>query len=169
VKSLVITVITASLMLFVQSAWLSRGIILGVIPDLSLSVLLFASFLNKEGQGMLAAFLAGLAADMLSASPLGYNAFLYTVCAYFATLLSRIAERDAFVVPFLLGTAATFIKGVLSLIIAALFSSSVVGSRMLGVEFAVEIAANGIGTIIMFFLLHFAEGLFVDERRKALP
>lgn len=163
------TVIAASLMLFVQSTWLSQGILLGVIPDFCLSVLLFASFVNKEGQGMLAAFLAGLVADLLSASPLGYHAFLYTICAYGATLISRIAERDAFVIPFLLGAAATFFKGILSSIIAALFSSSVVGSRILSAEFAVEIAENGIGTIMMFFLLHFAERLFVDERKKALP
>ncbi|MCX8014242.1 MAG: rod shape-determining protein MreD, partial [Rectinema sp.] len=135
-KSVIVTVIAAVLMLFIQSTWLSRGILLGVIPDLCLSVLLFAAFLNKEGQGMFVAFIVGLVADMLSASPLGYHAFLYSVVAYLTTMVSRVAEKDVLVIPFALGAAGTVLKGLLSVVAAALFPSIAISSRILSVEFA---------------------------------
>ena len=94
-KSILISSIVAALMLFIQSTWLSRGIIMGIIPNLALDVLLFTSFINKEGQGIITSFLVGIVADILSASPLGYYAFIYTSCGYFATpasLRSRLSH-----------------------------------------------------------------------------
>ncbi len=59
-KSILISSIVAALMLFIQSTWLSRGIIMGIIPNLALDVLLFTSFINKEGQGIITSFLVGI-------------------------------------------------------------------------------------------------------------
>jgi len=60
---------------------------------------MFSSFINKRGQGIISALLAGIIADLLSTSPLGYNAFLYSIVGYLASLASFVADIDAFFIP----------------------------------------------------------------------
>lgn len=156
-------------MLFMQATWLSRGIVLGIIPDLAMSVLLFSSFINKNGQGIIASFIAGIVADVLSASPLGYFAFLFSSCAYLTTLLSYTTEKDVFVIPFLLGTGATLVMGLLSRIIAVIFSANIHSYQIFSAEFGVELLMNGFFTGLIFFLLSFVQRFFEHSPRKALP
>ncbi|HNZ92546.1 MAG TPA: rod shape-determining protein MreD [Rectinema sp.] len=168
-KSIFISGIVATLMLFIQSTWLSRGIIMGIIPDLALGVLLFCSFINREGQGIIASFLVGIAADILSASPLGYYAFLYTSCGYFATLISYVTDKDIFIVPFLLGAGATIIMALLSKVIYLLFSAGIHYYHIFSMEFGIELMLNGLFTILLFFLLSFIRQLFEHNPKKAMP
>jgi len=169
VKSILVSSVTAILMLFMQATWLSRGIVLGIIPDLAMSVLLFSSFINKNGQGIIASFIAGIVADVLSASPLGYFAFLFSSCAYLTTLLSYTTEKDVFVIPFLLGTGATLVMGLLSRIIAVIFSANIHSYQIFSAEFGVELLMNGFFTGLIFFLLSFVQRFFEHSPRKALP
>lgn len=168
-KSILVSSVTAILMLFMQATWLSRGIVLGIIPDLAMSVLLFSSFINKNGQGIIASFIAGIVADVLSASPLGYFAFLFSSCAYLTTLLSYTTEKDVFVIPFLLGTGATLVMGLLSRIIAVIFSANIHSYQIFSAEFGVELLMNGFFTGLIFFLLSFVQRFFEHSPRKALP
>ena len=168
-KSILISSIVAALMLFIQSTWLSRGIIMGIIPNLALDVLLFTSFINKEGQGIITSFLVGILADILSASPLGYYAFMYTSCGYFATLISYVTEKDIFIVPFLLGAVATIIMAILSKVISLLFSAGIHYYQVFSMEFGVELILNGLFAILLFFLLSFMRPLFEHNPKKAMP
>jgi rod shape-determining protein MreD len=168
-KSILIASATAILMLFIQSTWLSHGIVLGIIPDLAMSVLLFSSFINKNGHGIIASFIVGIVADMLSASPLGHFAFLFSSCAYLATLLSYVTEKDLFVIPFLLGSGATIVMGVLSRMIALVFSANIHSYQIFSAEFGVELVMNGLFTGLIFFLLSFVQRFFEYSPRKALP
>jgi rod shape-determining protein MreD len=156
-------------MLFIQSSWLSHGIVLGVIPNLAMSVLLFASFINKNGHGIVAAFITGIVADILSASPLGYFAFLFSSCAYLTTLAGYVAEKDAVVIPFLLGAVATILMGLLSRILFWLFSANIHAYQMFSAEFGVELIVNGFVTALVFFLLSFFQRFFEYGPKKALP
>ncbi len=168
-KSILISSACAVLMLFIQSTWLSHGIVLGVIPDMAMSVLLFSSFINKNGHGIIAAFIVGIVADMLSASPLGYFAFLFSSCAYLTTLVSYVAEKDVVVIPFLLGAAATIVMGLLSRILLWFFSASVHAYQTFSAEFGVELIMNGLATTLIFFLLSFVQRFFEHSPKKALP
>ncbi|OQB98816.1 MAG: rod shape-determining protein MreD [Spirochaetes bacterium ADurb.Bin110] len=168
-KSVLISSFVATLMLFIQSTWLSRGIIMGIIPNLALDVLLFSSFINKEGQGIIASFLVGIIADILSASPLGYYAFLYTSCGYYATLISYVTEKDIFIVPFLLGAGATIIMAILSKAISLMFSAGIHYYQVFSMEFGVELILNGLFAILLFFLLSFIRQLFEHNPKKAMP
>jgi rod shape-determining protein MreD len=168
-SSILISSAAAILMLFIQSTWLSHGIFLGIIPDLAMSVLLFSSFINKNGQGIIVSFVVGIVADMLSASPLGYYAFLFSSCAYLATLLSYTTEKDVFIIPFLLGTGATIVMGFLSRIIALVFSANIHSYQIFSAEFGVELIMNGRFTVLIFFLLSFVQRFFEHSPRKALP
>jgi len=168
-KSLLISCCLAIAMLFLQSTWLSHGIFLGIIPNLSLAVILFASFLNKDGQGIIVAFLSGLAADMMSSAPLGYFAFLFSVCAYITTLLSYITEKDFFIIPFLFGSGSTIAIGILSKILQFVFSSSIRSYEIFSAEFGVEVVLNGLSTALIFFVLSFVRGFFEHRPKKAIP
>lgn len=168
-KSILISAVTAVLMLFIQSTWLSHGLFLGVIPNLALSVLLFSSFVNKNGEGIIASFLAGIVADFLSAAPLGYFVFLFTGCAYLTTLVSYVTEKDFFVIPFLLGTGATILMGGLSKILVLIFSANIHSYQMFSAEFGIELIMNGFFTGLIFFILSFVQPFFEHSPRKALP
>jgi len=154
-KSILVSSASAILLLFIQSTWLSRGVVLGVIPNLAMSVLLFTSFINKNGHGIIAAFITGIVADMLSASPLGYFAFLFSSCAYLTTLISYVTEKDAIIIPFLLGAMGTIVMGLLSKVLLWLFSADIHTYQIFSVEFGVELIMNGLFTIFIFFLLSF--------------
>lgn len=168
-KSILVSSASAILLLFIQSTWLSRGIVLGVIPNLAMSVLLFTSFINKNGHGIIAAFMTGIVADMLSASPIGYFAFLFSSCAYLTTLTSYVTEKDAVVIPFLLGAVATIVMGLLSRILLWLFSADIHAYQIFSVEFGVELIMNGLFTTFIFFLLSFIQPFFEHSPKKALP
>ena len=156
-------------MLLLQATWLSHGILLGIIPNCALGVILFTSFINKDGQGIISAFIAGLVADLLSAAPLGYFAFLYATCAYLATLLSYFTEKDFFIIPFLLGAGATMLMGILSRIIMSIFSANIHAYQLFSAEFGIELIINGVCTVIMFLLLSFVRIFFEHSPKKALP
>lgn len=168
-RSVLVSAISTIILLLLQATWLSHGILLGIIPNLALGVILFSAFINKDGQGIISAFLAGLVADLLSASPLGYFAFLYAACAYGATLLSYVTEKDIFVVPFLLGAGATIVMGVLSRIAVLIFSANVHAYQMFSAEFGVELILNGFFSVLVFLALSFVQRFFEHSPRKALP
>ncbi len=168
-RSITFSALTSILMLFLQATWLSHGILLGIIPNLALGVILFTSFINKDGQGIISAFLAGLVADLLSAAPLGYFAFLYVACAYLATLLGYVTEKDLFIIPFLMGAGATILMGILSRIIMGIFSVNILAYQLFSAEFGIELISNGLCTVIVFFLLSFIRNFFEYSPRKALP
>lgn len=168
-KSIAFSALASILMLLLQATWLSHGILLGIIPNLALGVILFTSFINKDGQGIISAFLAGLVADLLSAAPLGYFAFLYAACAYIATLLSYVTEKDFFIIPFLMGAGATIVMGVLSRIVMGAFSANIHAYQLFSAEFGIELIINGLSTVILFALLSFVRKFFEHSPKKALP
>jgi len=157
--SIAITTGLAALMLFIQSTWLSHGFINGVSPDLALLVIAFSSFINKGGQGIISALLAGIIADLLSASPLGYNAFLYSIVGYLVSLAGFIAEIDSFFIPFLLGAGASLLIGLGSNLIAMIFGSSLIAFPVLSTEFLIELCMNALLSPLMFFVLSFCGNL----------
>lgn len=168
-RSLFISLSASILMLFIQSTWLSHGIVFGIIPDLAMSIVVFSSFINKDGQGIIVAFIAGLIADMLSAAPLGYYAFLYVSCAYLATLLSYVAEKDIFIIPFLLGTGAAIARGILTRFVSWIFAANINTYQIFSAEFGIELLADGFFTVLVFFILTFFQPLLENSPRKALP
>lgn len=168
-RSVAVSALTSIILLLLQSTWLSHGMILGIIPNFALGVILFTAFINKDGQGIISAFLAGLVADMLSASPLGYFAFLYAACAYLATLLSYFTEKDYFVIPFLMGAGATIVMGILSRLIMAVFSANIHAYQIFSAEFGVELVLNGLFAVLIFFLLSFIQRFFEHSPKKAIP
>lgn len=165
IKSVLSSTLISSLFLLIQTTWLKNGLFWGVIPDFALLVILWVAYYNKDSQGVLAGFLAGLVGDAMSSSPFGYLSFIYVVPAYLASLLRRALELDAFFMPVLLGFAGTIAKGLASIVLLLLFGSSQINAYSLGdFHFWMEAALNGAMAPPLFWLLRKAKPILVTKR-----
>ncbi|MEJ5184069.1 MAG: rod shape-determining protein MreD [Rectinemataceae bacterium] len=168
-RSVLAGVLFAVPMLFVQSVWLAHGLAYGVVPDLALVILIFASYHNQTGSGIISACITGLVADALSSTPMGYYTFLYTAIAYGAAMLHEVAALDRLVIPFLVASGGTLLKGILSHLLAFLSGDATQASVILSVPFALEMLANGILAVPLFLALDKFKYLFTEHRKSERP
>jgi rod shape-determining protein MreD len=159
--------VLASVLFFIQTTWLRNGILAGVVPDLGLLVIVWVSCKNERNVGPFTGFFSGLVCDMLSAAPVGFFAFLYVVPAYLVSVLNRIVSVDGIFVPFLLGFFATVAKAFCSIVLSAIFGSSVLNSYFLNdVHLWIEAGLNGALAPLVFLLLNMTGSFFIA---KSLP
>ena len=165
IKTVLSSTLISSFFLLIQTTWLKNGLFWGVIPDFALLVILWVAYYNKDSQGVLTGFLAGLVGDAMSSSPFGYLSFIYVVPAYLASLLRRALELDAFFMPVLLGFAGTIVKGLASIVLLLLFGSTLINAYALGdFHFWMEAALNGAMAPLLFWLLRKARAILVTRR-----
>jgi rod shape-determining protein MreD len=164
------TIVLSSLLLlgcsYVQSTWLGAIAILGVTPDLALVALIWISYKNGPVEGPVSGFISGLAEDILSASPLGFNAFLKTCVATCASLLHGVFFIDRLVVPFALGALGTLAKALSAGLLSLLFSGKVQCYNILDRVLWIEVAYNGLVAPIIFFVLSLLRRILVTERGR---
>lgn len=165
VRTIFASTFLSSLFLIIQTTWLKNGLFWGIIPDFALLVILWVAYNNKQGQGAISGFLAGLLCDTLSSSPLGYFAFLYIVPAYAASMLKHVILMDAFFIPVLLGFSGTIIKGLASNILLLFFGPKDINAYSLGdLAFWIEAALNGAFAPLIFFAMGRMRELFVTKK-----
>lgn len=153
-KSVFASTFVAACFLFIQTTWLKNGLILGIIPDFSLIVVLWVAYNNKASQGIFAAFLIGIVCDLLSASPIGYFAFLYVLPAYAATVLRQAIHMDKFFIPVLIGAAGTLLKALASVILLVIFGADKVDAYSFSDSHLwLEVVLNAIISPLLCFLL----------------
>jgi rod shape-determining protein MreD len=151
---------------YVQSTWLHAIAILGVIPDIGLLVLVWVSYRNGLVAGPAAGFLAGLAEDFLSASPLGFHAFVKTAVASAAALLHGSFFIDRLVMPVALGIAGTLAKAIAAGALALLFGQDLHSYSPFERTLWIETAYNGVLAPIVFLLLAPLSRVLVAERAR---
>lgn len=165
IKTVLSSTLVTSFFLLIQTTWLKNGLFWGVVPDFALVVILWIAYYNRDSQGVLTGFLAGLIGDAMSSSPFGYLSFIYVVPAYLASLLRRTLELDAFFMPVLLGFAGTIAKGLASVALLVLFGSAQINAYALGdFHFWIEAALNGAAAPPLFWLLRKARNLLITKR-----
>lgn len=165
IKTMLSSTLISSFFLLIQTTWLKNGLFWGVVPDFALVAILWVAYYNRDNQGVLTGFLAGIVGDAMSSSPFGYLSFIYVVPAYLASLLRRAMELDAFFMPVLLGFAGTIAKGLASIILLALFGSGHINSYALGdFHFWMEAALNGAIAPPLFWLLGKARKFLIAKR-----
>lgn len=165
IKTIFASTFLSSLFLIIQTTWLKNGLFWGVIPDFALLVVLWVAYSNRESQGAISGFLAGLLCDTLSSSPLGYFAFLYVVPAYAASLLKRVISMDVFFIPVILGFAGTVLKGLASVFLLILFGPKDISAYSLGdAHFWIEASLNGALAPLLFLALGKMRELFVTKK-----
>ncbi len=118
----VVIIITAVSIGVLQSVFLTDIFPMGVVPDITLILLLAASCHYGSMTGTITGFLVGTAFDVMSLAPLGFHAFIYTLIGYLVGLLSSNISSDRFLLPFLLALPATVFKYVLAYLLSIVFS-----------------------------------------------
>lgn len=165
IKTIFASSFLASLFLIIQTTWLRNGLLLGVIPDFALLVIIWVAYSNKDSQGAVSGFLAGIVCGLLSSSPLGYFSFLYVVPAYVTSLVSRFVIMDGLFIPFLMGFFATVLKGLASIFLAVLFGSGYVNAYSLSdFHFWIEAALNGVAAPLLFLAFGRLRGFLITKK-----
>lgn len=155
----------SSIFLIIQTTWLKNGLFWGVIPDFCLLVIVWVAYRNRDNQGVITGFLAGIVCDLLSSSPLGYFSFLYIVPAYAATLLRQVVSMDPFFIPVLIGFGGTLVKGFSSILLLLLFGPEHINAYSLSdYHFWIEAVLNGASAPLLFLLLNRMQRFLVTKR-----
>ena len=114
----------AAVFVLLQTTVLHRFAFRGVIPDLSLIVIVFAA--NKNGTifGQSVGFAAGIVEGFLSLSPLGLHALVKTLIGFFVGMTFGVVFMDSLFIPMLMVGAAAVVKNILSAFLMALTDDS---------------------------------------------
>lgn len=164
------TIILSSVLIIassiVQSTWLGAIAIWGVIPDISLVILVWVSYKNGLVEGPITGFITGFVEDCLSASPLGFHAFMKTFVAAISGLLHGSFFIDRIFLPFAMGAVATLLKAVAAGLLFLLFGAKVQTYGFLDRVLWIEAAYNGIIAPFIFLLLGALRKLLVTESKR---
>lgn len=153
-KAVFFSTLLAIIFTFTQTTWFKDGIIWGIAPDFALVILLWVAYLNKGNEALFAAFFAGMARDLLSASPLGYSAFLLLLPLYAMQGFRKVISSDRLFIPVILGFAATLAKAVASILLLGIFRREDIGAYSLGdLRLWIEASINGALSPLFFFLV----------------
>jgi rod shape-determining protein MreD len=97
------------LLLVIQSAILPRFPVLGSVPNLLLVTAVAWALLRGPEAGLGWAFLAGIALDLFSLSPMGLAAFTLIITVLLVSILDQNIPSNPFLSPLFLGLLATVI------------------------------------------------------------
>ena len=135
-----------------QSTFLQKIAVYGVIPDLALIVVVFSSnsMGAMKGQGL--GFAAGLVQDFLTTGPIGLNALIRTVVGYLFGKMKGKFFLDSILLPVIFIVVATLLKEILmSLLIFIFLPASEIS--FFGSEFLIELGLNAFIAPFVFALL----------------
>ncbi|MEI6387465.1 MAG: rod shape-determining protein MreD [Spirochaetota bacterium] len=134
----------------VQTTWIQPIAIAGIIPDLALLAVVAVAYRNGPILGTTSSFIAGLVEDILSAAPLGFNAFVSSLAAWLASFLHGSIQLDRILMPALLGIGATVYKAFAVLLLDSMFRSKLPSYDLGGSQFWIELGYNALAAPIVF-------------------
>jgi rod shape-determining protein MreD len=166
IRSVVFSTLLLIACTFIQSTWFGGVAVLGVTPDICLVVLIWVSYKNGPVEGPAAGFLSGLAEDVLSASPLGFHAFINSAVAATAALLHGSFFIDKLLLPVILGFAGTIAKALAAGALYLVFGSRVHAYSLFDRVLWIEAAYNALLAPLVFLLLGPLSRFLVAERER---
>lgn len=145
-----VLIITA---IMLQSTLLQRFSIAGVVPDVSLILLIF--FANRQGsmQGQISGFASGLIQDFLSTAPLGFYAFIRTIIGFLYGLSKGKFFVDPILLPIILVVVGTLFKAVFTGVLGLFFIPPESMEPVFGQKLWIELGFNALVSPFLFGLL----------------
>ncbi len=107
-------------LVILQTALLSRWLILGIAPQLMLLAVLAWSLLRGPQAGLLWAVVAGLLLDLFSAMPLGTSALALILTTTSLGLIQNYLPVNRFLIPVLYGSFGAFLYLFITLLVLRL-------------------------------------------------
>jgi rod shape-determining protein MreD len=146
-----------------QSTLFFRLSIRYAVPDITLLILVFVSYVNGRNVGQITGFLSGILLDFISFSPLGLNIFVRTVIGYLGGLLSGVFFLGKVFLPMVLCAGATFLKAGLLAVLNLLFSGVIPAYNFSAATFWIELALNTLLAPFLFALFRLFSNLLIME------
>ena len=150
------TLLTTALLLFallLQSTLFQLVSINGVVPDIALIVLIFASYRKGTRVGLVSGFFSGFFEDFMSLTPLGFNSLVRTIIGFLYGLLYGSFVIDTILIPILFTIVATIMKAFLSWLTSFLFAVKEANIFFLHFNLLIEVIYNSILAPFIFGLL----------------
>lgn len=140
------------LFVVLQSTVLQKIAVYGVVPDLALIIIVLTSNSLGPMKGQFLGFFAGLAQDILSSGPLGFNALIRTIIGFFFGKLKGKFFLDSILLPILFIISATLMKEGLITLLSFIFltESEII---LFGRSFLIELGLNAVLSPFIFALL----------------
>ena len=149
-----------------QTTVLDFVAVLGVKPDLQLILVVFLALRRGSMSGQIAGFVGGLLEDVVTLSPLGFNAIVKALAGFCAGLPFGLIRASAVVVPVLLMAGASLIKGLASGVLSLAFQIPL-DAHLLEERFWIETAYNVVLAPLLFALLGRIRLLRITNPRSA--
>ncbi len=161
-----ISLLSAAVIL--QSTLIRFVAISGVIPDLSLIILIYVANKNGRMVGQVGGFATGIIEDIISISPLGFHSLLRTLIGFLYGLTKGVVFLDPILMPVLLVIVGTLLKGLLAGLIGLLFSVTTVFPSLFSGGFFIEMGYNAFIAPFLFGLLGLIKPLKPRPGREEL-
>jgi rod shape-determining protein MreD len=165
-KNVIWATVFAVIAALIQSSLLSRFRIYNAMPDLSLGILVYSSYVNGTMTGQLSGFFSGLFLDFLSMSPLGLFALIRTVIGALAGLIRGVFFLDTVLLPMILCAAATCARALILFVLHFFFGSMIPVYSFTEPVFWVELGLNSITAPFLFGFLRQFKPLLVAKEEK---
>jgi rod shape-determining protein MreD len=144
-----------------QSNVLSGFALSGVRPDIVLIVIVYFANANGSFPGQITGLASGVIRDLITLAPLGFHSLIYTAIGLLYGATKDKIFMDPILVPMLMVLVATLIKGVLGVLLAAVFGLENVLPSLLTTAFLIETGMNAVLTPLVFALLRVIQPLKV--------
>jgi rod shape-determining protein MreD len=165
-KAFLISSLLIAAGIVLQSTVLHWVAIKGVIPDLGLIVIVFVAIRRGSMTAQLSGFVCGLVEDSLSLSPLGFHAFLRTVIGFLYGLTAGNIFVDPILMPVLLITIATVMKGFVSSLLVVFFSVPGAGFSVFTGALWIELGYNAVLAPFLFAALGLVKPLHPRDKER---
>lgn len=151
-----------------QSTVLGRLVVYThAVPDLALDILVFSAYVNGTMTGQLTGFFSGFLVDLISVSPLGFNAFIRTLVGALAGTIRGTFFLDSFILPMALCAGATAVKILIIFLLHLLFVESVPAYSVFSLTVWVELGLNTLLAPLVFAILKLFSPIQAGQREKA--
>jgi rod shape-determining protein MreD len=153
IRRILLSFLIVSLLIVVQSTWLDAISIYGAKPDLSLIVIVYLAFKNPGLQGQTVGFASGLLQDSISMAPLGLNAFIKTMVALIANLLSGKFYIDKLLMPALFGFVSIILKAINLFLLSLFFGEKIIVYQFFASTLWLEALYTAMVSPFMFLII----------------
>jgi rod shape-determining protein MreD len=161
IRSVIWTTILSIAAAIIQSTLIPKiAFLKNIIPDLALCVLVFSAYINGTMTGQISGFFSGLFIDFLSAAPLGMSSLIRTMIGALAGLFKDSLFLDFIIMPVILCSSATLIKGMMMFLLHLVMDSIRTYSL---IEFFIEVGLNAFCAPLLFLLLRIFKPMHIGK------
>ncbi|MEI8092912.1 MAG: rod shape-determining protein MreD [Spirochaetales bacterium] len=158
-------ILILAVLLLLQTTLMNLVVVAGVKPDILLIVFVVLASQNGGLVSQLVGFVLGLAIDIVTTAPLGYNAFQFALAGYLFGLGRGKVYYDPFIVPALMAVLATVYSSICGYLVSQVFQLGFPFQMYFQIGFVVQLLVNLVAAPVTFFLFNFLKQRFQDPRR----